>query len=168
MALEEFAAGCTHLNFRGNEYGTSKDGVDINVDPKWFDIPGDCGGGVGGVPINAQLLGATVRVVAEFTSMEINRVLTAPSFNPAHPPLAAGVGSINMPRIGSFVKGGVNPLGGELQLQGQNARLILPFAFFRHPQDFNLGSKSTFYSVGWECWLNDFQARQLMNWQPPL
>lgn len=150
--------------FNGNGLGVSRDGVDVGVDPKWNDIYTDCGGGDGGVPAESQLLGAIVRVACELPKYELNRVHTLASYNPSHPLLSGGLGSVYMPEIGSFVRQGSTPLGGTLEIRGKNGRILFPFGFLRQPQDFNVGTKATTKTLGWECWLEDFTARKLLDW----
>ena len=163
MAIEHHAAGCTHVWFNGNEYGLSRDGVDISIDPRWNDIPSDCYGGASGVPSDSQLLGATARVTAELTKFESARVRAAASMDP-NALLPAGLGDVQLPAIGSFVRQGPSPLGGLLDLRGQAFRLSFPFSFLRMPQSFNMGSRASFYTIGWECWLSNETARVLMQY----
>ena len=165
MAVEHFKLGCAHLYFDSVEIGISSDGVDVGIDPRWNDIATDCYGGRSGPPGESQLLGAIVRVAAEITAYEKNKLHRFPAYNPDHADLVNGIGEVAMPEIGTFVRQGNNPLGRTLDIRGTVGRLVLPFAFLRQPQDFNLGTKSSLWNVGWECWLDGVQSRKLMEWK---
>lgn len=161
MAIQHFNLGPSVVYWDGANIGYSRDGVDVAVDPRWNDIPSDQYGGQGGAPSDSQLLGAIARCSAELTSFEKNIVLRLGSYNPETADLTAGVGEITLPVFGSFVRQGDYPLAKVLEIRGSNGRLKFPVAFLRNPQDMNLGTRATFYSCGWECWVDAAQSRKL-------
>lgn len=162
MTIQHLSFGPALIEWNGYQIGYGRDGVDVSIDPKWNDIPSDLYGGAGGVPSDAQLLGSIVRVSTELTAFEKNQVLRFGSFDRLHAQLANGLGSVYNPIIGTFVRQGTNALGGLLQLDTTAALIKFPVAFFRQPQDFNVGTRATFYMVGWECWIDGASTRKLL------
>ena len=161
MTIQHFNLGPSVVYWDGSNIGYSRDGVNVGIDPKWYDIPSDQYGGQGGAPSDSQLLGCIARCQGELTSFEKNIVLRLGSYDPETADLTSGVGEITLPSFGSFVRQGSYPLGKVLEIRGSNGRIKFPVAFLRNPQDLNLGTRATFYSCGWECWVDAASTRKL-------
>lgn len=162
MAIEHFNLSAALVSFGGDNLGYSGNGVDLIVEPRWNDIPSDLYGGQGGVPSDSQLLGAVAFVTCEFTAFEINEIFARANFTLNPTPFTAGAGTVTLPIIGNFVRQGSAPLAGALVLTGANGSLTFATAFLRQRQQFNMGTKASFWMVGWEAWLDAAATRNLL------
>ena len=111
MAIEFNAFGCTEVKFDSASAGFSEDGVSVQVRPFFHDLASDCYGGRAGPPADSQLLGGLALITADLHQYEKAQVHKYISFDPAnHAAMDSGIGNVNFPAIGRFIKQGASPI----------------------------------------------------------
>lgn len=129
--------------------GYCEDGVSVNIQPRFDEIFSDDMGGRGGVPSDAQLLGATATIDCLFTKYVKTLLDNIASFSSQQMNTATkGL----MPAIGSFVR--QDSLAGVLVLTGINESLTFATAVLKRNYEVNSGTRYRRYICGFECWVN--------------
>ncbi len=148
MAAANFAHfmnGPVVVTWNSVQLGFSEDGVQINIQPFFDQIPSDDFGGRAGPPSDSQILAAIATVdvaLSKYDKAEVDKLTSYKAGG------AVGV----LPPIGSFIR--QDGLSAALLLDGVLEDLTFATAYLRRNQEFNSGTKWRRYVIGWECWVN--------------
>lgn len=153
MASVNFAKmfhGATLVTFKTVELGYSIDGVNVQLNEKWYDLFSDDLGGLEGEPCDSQLLGADGMISVDFLKADQNEIERLSSFEGAG---AGGTGSSTagtLPAYGTFAR--QDGLAGSLILSAANKTITFPVAKLRGGQSFRAGTKARQWSANWVAW----------------
>src|SRR4030067_106002 len=131
-----------------DDLGYSMNGVEISEIPRYQDVMNDGFGGAGGVPSDAQFLGAIAQVrcvLNRFTEANVEALSQLDS--------AMGGTDGTLPDIGDFVK--QDSLAGVLVLSSPVETRTYTLAFVRQGRAFNSGVPHRQYQLVFECWIDD-------------
>jgi hypothetical protein len=138
-----------NIMWGGHELGFSEDGARLTIVPRFEEIMSDDMGGRGGVPSDAQFLGATGHIDFVFTKYIKAKMDALSSFDVRKVTTPAiGV----MPVLGSFVR--QDGLSSTLILDAVNESLSFGTAFLRRNFELNSGTAARKYICGFELWLD--------------
>jgi len=154
MAIEHIVAGPVTVRFASVDLGFSRDGGTIRIEPRWGDVNSDDWGGAGGAPADRQLLGATATVTVDLTKYEASEVEKLTAFVNAG---ATGT----LPPLGTLIR--QDARFAELALNGTKKTYTFATAFPAEPQEVNAGTRFSTFVLGFECWLNNTEARVYMS-----
>lgn len=133
----------------GFNLGFAEDGARLTVTPRFEEVYSDDMGGRGGVPSDAQFLGATGHIDFVFTKYDKARMDQLASYDVTKLTTpAVGV----MPVLGSFVR--QDGLASTLLLRAPRESLSFATAFLRRNYELNSGTVHRKYLCGFELWLN--------------
>ena len=146
--------------FGGFQLGFAEDGAQLVITPRFDEIYSDDMGGRGGVPSDAQFMGAIGNVDFVFTKYDKARMDQLSSYDVRKLTTpAVGV----MPVIGSFVR--QDQLASTLLLRAVNESLSFATAFLRRNYEVNSGTRYRRYVCGFELWLNQTDLNNLSSAQ---
>jgi len=153
MAIEHVVSGPVIVTFDAVPLGYSRDGVRVEIAPRWLDVHSDDFGGEAGAPSDSQLMGAMATITAELTKFDAALVAALTSFEESG---TAGT----LPTLGSFVR--QSQLAATLLLNGSIQDWTFATAFLRRPMDFNAGMRYQTWTMGWEAWIDAAATRVLL------
>lgn len=153
MPIQHSVAGPVVVTFNAIQLGYSRDGASIRIEPRWIDVPSDDFGGASGAPSDAQFVGAIASVSVDLTKYEAADVRRLTSF--AGTSGSAGV----FPSFGTLMRQDL--ITESLLLDGVNEDWVFATAFVRAAIEVNKGTRFSTFNLGFECWINSAQSRQL-------
>lgn len=160
MAFAHFMAGPVDITFDAVAVGKSEDGVQINIQPFFDNIPCDDYGGRAGPPSDAQILGAIATVDCALSKYE-KAVAEKLSSYQSSTSSTAGV----LPTIGSFIR--QDSIAKALLLDGTVQNLTFATAYLKRNYEMNAGTKWRRIVLGWECWMDAAATRVLFTITAP-
>jgi hypothetical protein len=151
-----FTTLASQVKWGGFELGYTEDGCQLIVQPRYEEIFSDDMGGRGGVPSDAQFLGATGMMDLLFTKYNKTYMDNLSCYTVAA--LTSNAVGL-MPALGSFVR--QDGLYGMLQLVAPNENLSFATALLRRNYEINSGTRYRRYVLGFELWLNQTDYTQI-------
>lgn len=144
-----FTTLASNVIWGGHQLGFSEDGCQLVYVPRFDEIFSDDMGGRGGVPSDAQFLGATGHIDLVLTKYDKAKCDALASYDVRKVTTPAiGV----MPVLGSFVR--QDGLYSSLLLEAPNESLTFATAFLRRNHEVNSSTRYRRYVLGFELWLN--------------